>query len=156
MGRALIPAQENHRPQETINPTMEVEYWIFGLKTAINWMERLGENYNRKWKEVLDKLARLPVKDGVYLAHENCPHTFEKYNRDHPSMVGALGMLPGYTVDKDIMGNTLGRVLKEWQLDEMWGWDFPLMAMTAARLGKPELAVDMLLMDSPKNTYLPN
>ncbi len=30
------------------------------------------------------------------------------------------------------------------------------MAMTAARLGKPELALDLLLMDSPKNTYTSN
>jgi hypothetical protein len=28
------------------------------------------------------------------------------------------------------------------------------MAMTAARLGEPEKAVDALLMDSPKNQYL--
>lgn len=156
LGRALIPAQENHRPQDTINPTMELEYWIFGLKTAIYWMERLGADYNPIWKAVADKLSVLPVKDGVYLAHEDRPDTFEKFNVDHPSMVGALGMLPGYTVDKEIMDNTLDRVLKGWQLDEMWGWDFPLMAMTAARLGKPELAVDLLLLDCPKNTYLSN
>jgi hypothetical protein len=30
------------------------------------------------------------------------------------------------------------------------------MAMTAARVGRPDLAVDCLLMDSPKNTYLKN
>jgi len=30
------------------------------------------------------------------------------------------------------------------------------MAMTAARLGKPEKAIDILLMDEPKNIYLPN
>jgi protein-glucosylgalactosylhydroxylysine glucosidase len=156
LGRSLIPAQENHRPEDTINPTLELEYWIFGLSTAINWMKRLGTDYNPIWKAVVEKLSPLPVKDGVYLAHENCPCTFEKYNEDHPSMLGALGMLPGCTVDKQIMGNTLDRVLKEWELYEMWGWDFPMMAMTAARLGKPEVAVDMLLLDSPKNTYLPN
>jgi hypothetical protein len=31
-----------------------------------------------------------------------------------------------------------------------------MMAMTAARLGEPYTAVDLLLMDAPKNTYLRN
>jgi hypothetical protein len=73
-----------------------------------------------------------------------------------PSMIGALGMLPGNSVNKQTMDNTLNRVLKEWKMDQVWGWDFPLMAMTAARLGKPEMAVDILLFNSPKNTYLAN
>jgi hypothetical protein len=30
------------------------------------------------------------------------------------------------------------------------------MAMCAARLGRRELALDLLLADSPKNTYTPN
>jgi hypothetical protein len=156
LGRGLIPAQENHRSKDTLNPTLELEYWLFGLNTAINWMKRLGEDYNPKWKVVADKLSPLPVKDGVYLAHENCPYTFEGFNVDHPSMVGALGMLQGDYVNKKTMDNTLNKVLKEWQMDQVWGWDFPLMAMTAAKLGRPELAIDILLLDSPKNTYLAN
>ena len=51
---------------------------------------------------------------------------------------------------------TLEKVLDSWMFEHMWGWDFPVMAMTAARLGKPDTAIDILLMDSPKNTYLPN
>jgi hypothetical protein len=54
------------------------------------------------------------------------------------------------------MNNSLDKVLKHWKLNELWGWDFPLMAMTAARLGRAEDAVDLLLMDSPKNTYTAN
>ncbi|HYG20132.1 MAG TPA: hypothetical protein VD816_14440, partial [Ohtaekwangia sp.] len=37
-----------------------------------------------------------------------------------------------------------------------WGWDYPMLAMTAARLNKPGKAVDALLMDVQKNTYLVN
>ncbi len=43
-----------------------------------------------------------------------------------------------------------------WDSAGAWGWDFPLIAMTAARLGRPRDAVDALLMDVPKNTWLPN
>ena len=36
----------------------------------------------------------------------------------------------------------------------MWGWDFAMMAMTAIRLNDPETAIDILLKDSPKNSYV--
>ena len=29
-----------------------------------------------KWDDVIFKLSPLPAKDGVYLAHENCPQTY--------------------------------------------------------------------------------
>jgi hypothetical protein len=31
-----------------------------------------------------------------------------------------------------------------------------MMAMTAARVGDPDAALDLLMMDTAKNTYLPN
>ena len=31
-----------------------------------------------------------------------------------------------------------------------------MVAMTAARIGEPGIAVDALMMDSPRNRYLPN
>lgn len=37
-----------------------------------------------------------------------------------------------------------------------WGWDYPMTAMNAVRLGEPEKAVDALLMDKRTNTYLVN
>ena len=71
-------------------------------------------------------------------------------------MLGALGILPGTKADREIMLNTLKTVVGCWKMHEVWGWDFPMMAMTAARLGQPGLAVDCLLMDAPKNEYLSN
>jgi hypothetical protein len=105
---------------------------------------------------VIAKLSPLPAKDGVYLAHENCPQTFTERNRDHPSMLAALGMLPGPTVDGETMRRTLKKVMKQWDWADTWGWDYPMTAMTAARLGETELAIDALLMDTPKNHYLAN
>jgi hypothetical protein len=71
-------------------------------------------------------------------------------------MLGMMGLLPGTGVDKKVMNDTLDCVLKNWDLPSFWGWDFPMMAMTAARLGRREDALRLLLMESPKNTYLPN
>jgi len=151
----IIPAQEEFDPTKTWNPTFELEYWSFTLKIAAKWAKRLGKTeVSKEWKDISENMARLPVKDGVYLSHENCPDTFEKYNKDHPSMVGALGLLAGERVDKDIMKQTLKRVLEEWDFATMWGWDFAMMAMTAVRLGEPEMAIEILLRDTPKNTYV--
>ena len=54
------------------------------------------------------------------------------------------------------MRRTLRRVMESWQWAETWGWDYPLVAMTATRLGEPELAIDALLMETVKNRYHPN
>jgi hypothetical protein len=156
LGPPVIPAQENHPARETWNPTFELEYWDHALGVAQLWRERSGLPRNPKWDEVRAKLSVLPVKDGVYLAHENCPQTFTERNRDHPSMLGALGVLPGRKVDRETMRRTLKKVFAEWKWPETWGWDFPMVAMTAASLDEPALAVQALLMETPKNTWLPN
>jgi hypothetical protein len=156
LGPPLIPAQENHPARETWNPTFELAYWSYGLKVAQRWRERLGLRRDSRWDRVIAHLAPLPVRSGIYLAHENCPQTFTERNHDHPSMLGALGVLPGDGVDRETMRRTLTKVMKEWQWDRTWGWDYPMTAMTAARLGETQIAVDALLMPVAKNRYLPN
>ena len=156
LGPPVIPAQENHPPKETWNPTFELAYWRHGLAIAQQWRERFGMTRNPLWDQVIAKLSVLPVRDRLYLAHENCPQTFTERNRDHPSMLGALGVLPGEGVDRETMRRTLFKVMKKWKWDQTWGWDYPLTAMTAARLGERKLALDALLMTTEKNRYLRN
>ncbi len=156
LGPPVIPAQENHPARETWNPTFELEYWIYGLKTANKWRAQLNLKPNPKWDDVINKLSALPIKNGIYLAHENCPQTFTERNRDHPSMLAAYGVLDGARVDRETMRRTLFKALKEWQWNETWGWDYPMTALTAARLEEPKIAVDALLMETEKNRYLPN
>jgi hypothetical protein len=156
LGPPLIPAQENHPPRETWNPTFELAYWRFGLNIAQLWRERLGMKRLDEWDRVLNKLSPLPIREGVYLAHENCPQTFTERNVDHPSMLAALGFLPGDGVDTAVMRQTLLKTMKEWRWDQTWGWDYPLTALTSARLGETKVAVDALLMETEKNRYLPN
>jgi hypothetical protein len=156
LGPPVIPAQENHPARETWNPTFELAYWRFGLSTAQRWRERLGLGRLADWDQVLKKLAALPTREGVYLAHENCPQTFTERNRDHPSFLGALGFLAGEDVDRETMRRTLHKTMKEWQWNQTWGWDYPLTAMTAARLGEKHIAVAALLMETEKNRSLLN
>ena len=55
LGPPVIPAQENHPPRATWNPTFELEYWHFGLAAAQKWRERSGLKRNPKWDDVLRK-----------------------------------------------------------------------------------------------------
>ncbi len=159
LGPVLIPAQESHKAEDTFNPTYELVYWHWALTTAQKWLIRSGLNPDAKYAEMLSKLSPLPVLDGVYLASENATdsYTNEKMLIDHPSVFGAFGMLPKTPlVDTATMHRTYDKVMKNWHWEHTWGWDFPMTAMTASRLGMPEQAVDALLMDIQTNTYLPN
>ena len=59
-------------------------------------------------------------------------------------------------VDEKILGNSLDTILKKWNWRTTWGWDFPMLGMSAASIGREEQAIDFLLMDAPKNRYLVN
>jgi protein-glucosylgalactosylhydroxylysine glucosidase len=156
LGPPVIPAQENHPARTTLNPTFELQYWREALQTVQDWRKRMGLSHQQKWADVQKRLAALPVKDGVFLSDENCPTTFTEKNHDHPSMLMALGFLKGDGVDRATMARTLARVMKDWAWADTWGWDFPMVAMTAARLGDSETAMRALFMESPKNEWLPN
>jgi len=81
----------------------------------------------------------------------------QKSHNDHPAVLGACGLLPRvplyniYTMTK-----TLDWVMQNWNWQTTWGWDYGMVAMTAARLGQPETALKALLIDTQKNTYLKN
>src|SRR5690606_22703734 len=49
LGPGVIPAQERFKAVETYNPTYELNYWHWGLQTAIKWKKRLGETPPAKW-----------------------------------------------------------------------------------------------------------
>ena len=149
----IIPAQEEHNPVITKNPAFEVEYWKFALNIALKWADRLGYSAD-SWKKVSEKMADIPEKDGLYIAHENCHKTFDDFNRDHPSMLGAFGFISSERISATCMQNTLKKVIDCWDFSTMWGWDFALMAMTAVRLGDAETAINILLKETPKNSYV--
>lgn len=155
LGPTLQCAQEIFPKDKTLDPTFELTYWRWGLETAQQWRERLGLSRVSKWDDVLHKLAPLPTSNGKYLFAETAPDSFTnpKWNADHPAVLGALSYVPGPGVDETMMCNTLDWIWKNWNWPDTWGWDYPLMAMTAARLGEPERAIDALLLDTPKNHY---
>ena len=150
LGPPVAVVSENTDPLQTINPIFELGYFRYGLRTALEWADRLGlsEKRTKKWKEVLSKMAPLPVADGVYTTYEGIPDMWTKYTYEHPALTGVYGMLPGDGVDLPTFKHTLEKVCKEWQFNRIWGWDFPMLAMAAARTGQPALAIDMLMHPS--------
>ena len=153
LGPPIKTVPENTKPRETRNPAFELSYWRFGLRIALQWRESLGLPPEPDWQRVHDGLAPLPTADGAYLQQEGMTDTYTQWNWEHPSLIGMLGMLPGDGVDPTIMQTTVRKVMQEWKWDRCWGWDFPMMAMAAARNGEPELALDALLNPSRKNGF---
>ena len=155
LGPTLQCAQEIFPKNHTFNPTFELTYWRWALETAQSWREQLGLAREPKWGKVLQGLAKPTVADGKYLFAETTPdcYTNPKWNADHPAVVGALSFVPGPGVDADTMRHTLDWIWGNWNWPDTWGWDYPMIAMTAARVGEPERAIDALLLDTPKNHY---
>lgn len=155
----IKPAQELFPANETKDPPFEMCYWYYALSIAEQWKERLGLPQEDKWQNVIDHLAPLAIKDSLYLPSATHPmaYTDDFYRRDHPVVLGALGMIPQTPlIDTALMSHTYAEIIDHWQWDTTWGWDYPMMAMCAARLGHPEDAIDALFMDLQKNTYLKN
>ncbi len=159
LGPPLIPAQESLGKDTTFNPPFELAYWQWGLSVAQQWLKRMDLPENEKWQKVIEGLPPFAQKDGLYLAAESAPDSYidERYLSDHPMVLGAFGLLPETVpADRAIMLNTLDHISQNWNWPGTWGWDYPMVATAAVRLGKPDLAIDLLLKDVQKNTYLAN
>jgi len=147
LGPPQYVVSENTDPDTTLNPTFELGYWRFGLRLAQTWRERLGLPRDPAWDDVLKNLAPLPVEDDCYVLYEGVRDMWTKWNWEHPALTGVYGWLPGDGVDRGTMSRTLAKVLRTWNLGRTWGWDFPMLAMCAARLGETDTAIDLLLHD---------
>ena len=158
LGPPTQGAQEQFDKTTTFNLTFELVYWHWGLETAQQWRERLGLPRNEKWDAVLKGLSKLPVADGKYLFAESATDTYTnpKYRTDHPSVTAAFGILPGAGVDHATMQNTFDWIWQNWDWPGTWGWDYPMLAMCAARLCDGERAIQSLLLDTPKNHWAAN
>ncbi|MCH5311547.1 MAG: glycoside hydrolase family 28 protein [Prevotella sp.] len=177
--------QESMSKDFSYNHPFELAYWQYGLNVANDWRERQGKERNTLWDKIANNLTQLPEADGIYTAGlpkgntKNlksfdpfdavasgaqpvlATETFaEKCRNDHPAVLGAFGLLPynekAKILSKDKMLKTLQWAMQNWNWQTTWGWDYGMVAMTAARLGQPETALQALLIDTQKNTYLKN
>ena len=163
----------------------EQVYWYYGLAIAQQWRERRGLERHAEWDELMKRLAPLAEQGDIYTAgapltafdNGSKAANFDPYisveqtgrksiseadfalksRSDHPAVLGACGLLPATTqYNNTKMGTTLQWVMNNWEWDTTWGWDYGMIATCAARLGQPETALQALLINKGKNTYLPN
>ena len=158
--KGMIPAQETLKASETYNSPFELAYWHWALQTAQQWRERRGKSRVALWDDIIQKLSPL-AKDAEnrYLAAESNPETYSNVRliSDHPAVLGAVGIFPmSRLIDPAVMKHTQEWIWDNWNWDHTWGWDYPMVAMNATRLGDPDHAVSALLMDKRTNTYLVN
>ena len=157
--------QESMSKDFSYDHPFELAYWQYGLSIANLWRERQGLERHAQWDQIISSLSPLPEQNGIYTAGMTTvpTETFaEKSRSDHPAVLGACSMLPSedtiYTLlyNKEKMKQTLDEVMQNWNWQSTWGWDYGMIAMCAARLGNPKIALQALLIDTQKNTYLKN
>ena len=177
--RGATAMQESITKDISYNQPFELAYWQYGLSVANQWRERQGKERIALWDDIANRLSPLPEADGIYTAGvpigdastseafdpfdasaKKAETFYEKCRNDHPAVLGACGMLPSlqtpYTLlyTKEKMKQTLDWVMQHWNWQTTWGWDYGMIAMTAARLGDPKTALKALLIDTQKNTWL--
>jgi len=179
MGPPMVDSAEIYRDfPANFNFNFELESWYAGLQIAQQWHQQIRHCRNREIDAVCRNWPQLTIRDNVYVAGASADDTFtnpanrstqvtgtvchgefdlKARNISHPTLLGIYGMLPGYLVDQTTMQKTFEKVRREWNWDcEIWGWDYPLAAMTGLRLQLAGEALDLLLMDKPTNHYQPN
>ena len=180
--RGATAMQECMTKDISYNQPFELAYWCYGLSIAQQWRERQGKERVPLWDDIISKMSTLPEANGIYTAGlplgkvdklesfnpfntvggnasaKITTETFaEKTRNDHPAVLGACGLLPYYPIyNKVEMAKTLSWVMQNWNWQTTWGWDYGMIAMAAARLGDTKTALDALLIDTQKNTYLKN
>ena len=151
---SLAPAMPPSEQGVTRDTVFDLAYWRWGLDKAREWRQRLGLPREPHWDAVRQRLAPLPVVDGAFVHSAEWSDTYTKRAFEHPDPVGVFGMLPPTEgVERETAHRTVLKVWEKWNWNRCWGWDCPWMAMAAARVGEPRLAVEALLKDSTRNQF---
>jgi hypothetical protein len=151
---SLAPAMPPSEQGITRDTVFDLAYWRWGLDAAQRWRERCGLAREPHWDEVRQHLAPLPTQDGVFVHSAEWHDTYTRRAWEHPDPVGVFGMLPPIKgVDPDTAHRTVVKVWQTWDWSRTWGWDCPWMAMAAARVGEPQIAIKALLKESPRNQF---
>ena len=152
---SLAPAMPPSEQGLTHDDVFDLAYWRWALDKAQEWRQRMGLARVPRWDDVRGNLTPLPASEGTFLLSSEWTDSYTKRTWGHPDFIGVLGMLPPLNeVDRETAHRTVLKVWPTWDWKSAWGWDFPWMAMAAARVGEPQLAVDALLKDAgEKNRY---
>ena len=154
LGPPIKSVNESTEENTTQNPSFELAQWYHGLMVAQEWRERLGMEREPLWDDILKKLSRITIQEGKYVEIETDPDMY-KGNGGIPShMLLAYGYLPKTEmIDEEVMEETFKEVLERNGLNSFVSWSLGKGALTAARLGEQETAVDIVTNTAPKAVF---
>ena len=162
LGPPLKNVTESTHPELVRNPAFEVAFWYYGLSVAQQWRERLGLPRDERWEDVLRHLAPLPTADTpagkLYLEIEGVDDIYAPEKRSIPtSMLLALGYLPATPkIDVETARRTFAEINRRHGLERWVSWQMGQGGMTAARLGEPDTAIDILTNTSAPARFMPS
>ena len=128
----------------TDNPQV-LAFWHWGINEAQLWRERMGLPREQHWDEVLQHLASIPVKDGIYVDGNGQPLR----------LAGILGLMPpseAVTLETAIRTQAKIKELRDsfrsgtfQSISGGVGWGAGMIAAGLAKMGDPKAAVEALL-----------
>ncbi|MEI6948069.1 hypothetical protein V9K67_12800 [Paraflavisolibacter sp. H34] len=151
LGPPIKAVNEHTSENATQNPTFELVQWYYGLKVAQDWRVRMGLPRQPKWDDILNKLSRPTISNDKYLEIETEP------SGGGSDMIMALGYLPQTPmIDPKIMANTFNAIYQRGGMRSFISWSLGKGALTAARLGERQKAIDILCNDTFGAHFLKN
>ncbi len=158
LDQPIIPAQECYDPILTKDPIFEVEYARYAFQKIIEFSNILHIKPKQQWQEIIDHFVLPAQNQSYYLACHDAQgeETYDRFAFDHPLVLMPYSLFMSDRINQEKMKRTYNQVLKNYDMEKLWGWDFPMMAMTAIHLGMKKEALQILLCNTPKNKYLKN
>jgi hypothetical protein len=154
LGPPIKSVNESTEENNTRNPSFELAQWYYGLKVAQDWRERLGMKRDPRWDDIMEKLTPLTIQDGKYVEIESEPDMYSRQGNFSSAMLMALGYLPQTPmVDKKIMQNTFEAIVNRNGIQSFVSWGLGKGALTAARLGDQQIAIDIVCNDAPNAKF---
>lgn len=154
LGPPIKSVNESTEENTTMNPSFELAQWYYGLKVAQDWRERLNMKRDLFWDDIMKKLAPLTIVDEKYVELETNPKMYEKQGNFSSDMIMAMGYLPKTPmVDEQIMQNTFRAIVERNGIPSFVSWSMGKGALTAARLGEQQTAIDIVCNDAPKAKF---
>ncbi|KAF7586251.1 hypothetical protein BBP40_009202 [Aspergillus hancockii] len=145
LGPPSYGVTENTPPTKTLNLAYEISYWRYGLDIAREWKKKLNQPIPQKWTTVAQDLAPPPQIDRLYTVYEGLNSSWwndTSLNGDPRSLIMLQGVLPDTpAVNPDVALKTTEKVWDVWTDDKIRGWGRPVLAINAARVGRPERAI---------------
>src|SRR5699024_12121037 len=107
------------------------------LRIADAWRHRRGAPDAGRLTALADRIHSPMTADGILSTFREGPAMSRS---DHPSHLLAYGMVPPATgtIPPQAASAALDDVLAGWASEGTWGWDYPALAMPAARLPRPD------------------